>query len=136
MSLHEKVSAAAPPAPSTTETLNSRVLRLTQMLGTRGRDLETTSQGESQAEVALKRFSASLGLVQQLAAEVRSRIGTDDWDASDSLAARLLLDALTDAVRSCRVVAHVTTSSLVEVERTMKKFHHFAHREEVTRREK
>ena len=117
----------------TTETLDSRVRRLAQILAASGRQVETKSD-ESQGAAALKHFSASLGLVQQLTAEVRSRIGVDDWDASDALAARLLLDAFTSAVRSCRVVSHVTTSSLVEVERTVKKFHHFAHREEVTRR--
>jgi hypothetical protein len=117
----------------TTETLDDRVRRLTQILAARGRDIETNSH-EPQAVAALKHFSTSLGLLQQLTAEVRSRIGADEWDASDALAARLLLDALVSAVRSCRVVSHVTASSLVEVERTVKKFRHFIHREEVTRR--
>ena len=133
MSLHEKILASSPPASTTTETLDSRVRRLAQILAASGRQVETNSD-ESHGAAALKHFSASLGLVQQLTAEVRSRIGVDDWDASDALAARLLLDAFTSAVRSCRVVSHATTSSLVEVERTVKQFHHFAHREEVTRR--
>ena len=116
----------------TTETLDNRVRRLAQILAASGRNVETNSD-ESQAVSALKHFSTSLGLVQELTAEVRSRIGVDDWDASDALTARLLLDALTSAVRSCRVVSKVTTSALVEVERTMTKGHHFIHREEVTR---
>jgi hypothetical protein len=133
LSVHEKDFASPPPASLTTETLDGRVRRLAQILTASGRHVET-NRDESQGATALKHFSASLGLIQQLTAEVRSRIGTDDWDASDALTARLLLDALSSAVRTCRVVSDVASSSLVEVERTMKKGHHFIHREEVTRR--
>ena len=130
---HEKLVAPASPVPMTTETLESRVRRLTQILASCGRDVDTSGQDESQA--ALKRFSAALGSIQQVTAEIRSRIGSGDWDAGDALAARLLLDAVTAAVRSCRVVSHETTSRLVEVEATLKKGYNFVLREERTKRE-
>jgi hypothetical protein len=116
----------------TTETLDDRVQRLAQILAASRR--HETTRDESQGTAALKHFSASLGLIQQLTAEVRSRIGSHDWDASDALTARMLLDALSSAVHTCRVVSDVASSRLVEVERTMKKVNHFIHREEVTRR--
>ena len=96
----------------TTETLDSRVRRLAQILAASGRQVETNSD-ESQGAAALKHFSASLGLVQQLTAEIRSRIGVDDWDASDALTARMLLDAMSSAVHTCRVVSDAASSSLV-----------------------
>jgi hypothetical protein len=133
LSVYEKDFASPPPASMTTETLDDRVQRLAQILAASRRHVET-NRDESQGTAALKHFSASLGLIQQLTAEVRSRIGSHDWDASDALTARMLLDALSSAVHTCRVVSDAASSRLVEVERTMKKANHFIHREEVTRR--
>jgi hypothetical protein len=120
---HDKAFASAPPGPTSTETLDSRVRRVAHILAACGRDVQTGSEDESQAVAALKHFSTSLLLVQQLTTEIRTRIGVGDWDASDALTARLLLDALTSALRSCRVVSRAATSSLVEVERAVSKGH-------------
>jgi hypothetical protein len=118
----------------TTEALDSRVRRLAQILASCRRDVESSGQGESAATAALKHFSTVLPLVQQLTAEVRSRVGNGDWDGGDALAARLLLDAMTSAVRSSRVVTNETTSRLVELERTVNRGHTFVRREEANRR--
>jgi hypothetical protein len=118
----------------TTEALDSRVRRLAQILASCRRDVETSSQDESAATAALKHFSTVLPLVEQLTADVRSRVGNGDWDAGDALAARLLLDAMTSAMRSSRVVTNETTSRLVEVERTVKNGHTFVRREEAITR--
>jgi hypothetical protein len=83
---------------------------------------------------ALQHFSTTLPLLQQLTAEVRSRLGNGDWDSGDTLAARLLLDAMTSAVRSCRVVTNETTSRLIDVERTVNRGHTFVRREEASGR--
>jgi hypothetical protein len=119
----------------TTETLDSRVRHLAQILASCRRDVETSSQDEAAAAAALKHFSTILPLVQQLTVEVRSRVGNGDWDGGDALAARLLLDAMTSALRSCRVVTNETTRQLVEVERTVNRGHTFVRREEANRRE-
>jgi hypothetical protein len=133
LSAHDKVFASTPPAPLTAETLDSRVRRLSHILASCRRDLDTSSQQTSEM-AALQHFSTTLPLLQQLTAEVRSRLGNGDWDSGDTLAARLLLDAMTSAVRSCRVVTNETTSRLIDVERTVNRGHTFVRREEASGR--
>jgi hypothetical protein len=111
-----------------TETLDSRVRRLEQILATRGRHTDAASD-ESASAAALRHFSTTLQSIVPLTPEVRSRIGAGDWDAGDGLAARLLLDVLISALRSCRVVSDQATSRLHEVERAVKAGHKFLRRE-------
>jgi hypothetical protein len=120
----EHVFASDPPAPKATETLDSRVRRLTQILAIAPKHAERgSSHDESAAAAALRNFSAVLPSVQQLAQEVRSRVGAGDWDAGDVLAARLLLQALTSALRSCRVVSDEAAARLHDFDRTFKAGH-------------
>lgn len=111
-----------------TETLDSRVRRLEQILATRGRHTDAPSD-ESASAAALRHFSTTLQSIVPLTPELRSRIGAGDWDAGDGLAARLLLDVLISALRSCRVVSDQATSRLHEVERAVKAGHKFLRRE-------
>jgi hypothetical protein len=124
---HENLFTSAPPARATTDTLDSRVRRLEHILTMRARDVGTPSGQDDEA--ALKQFAMVLRSVQQLTDEVRCRIGTGAWDVGDALAARLLLDALTSALRNCRVVSDHTTSRLLNVERAVRAGHNFLRRE-------
>jgi hypothetical protein len=123
----ENVFASAPLAPKATETLDSRVRRLTQILATSRQHTDTAS-GHDESAAALRDFATVLPSLQQLTQEVRTRVGAGDWDAGDVLAARLLLDAMTAALRSCRVVSHQTTSRLHEVHRVIRSGHRFVHK--------
>ena len=132
---HEKLLASAPSAPLTTDALDTRVRRLEQILATCRRDDDSASgQDESAAAAALKQFPAVLQTVRQFTEEVRSRIGAGDWDAADVLAARLLLDSVTSALRTCRVVSRQAASRLADVERTVNAGHKFHHREAARRK--
>ena len=127
---HEKVFTSAPPTPTAKETLDSRVRRLEQILATSGRFNEgTRRQDESASAAALKHFATVLHPMQQLAQEIRSRVGASDWDAADALAVRLLLDTLTAALRSCRVVSDDAASRMQNIERAMKVGHRLLARE-------
>jgi hypothetical protein len=120
----------------TTDALDSRVRRLENILAGCAREAEgASSQDESAASVALKHFSASLKSVQQLTDEVRSRVGAGEWDAADALAARLLLEALTSALRSCRIVSHQTTARLFDVQRAADAGHETLRLEIASRRQ-
>lgn len=124
----ENVFASAPPAPKATETLDSRVRRLTQILATSRQHTDTASgHDESAVAAALRDFSAVLPSVQQLTEETRSRVGAGDWDAGDVLAARLLLDTMTVALRSCRVVTDEKTARLREVHLVIRSGHRLVH---------
>jgi hypothetical protein len=103
-----------------TPTLDSRVRRLEQILASRARDGDSASGQDDAAVAALKQFSMVLRSLQQLTDEVHARIGVGDWDAGDALAARLLLDVLTSALRSSRVVSNDSASRLLDVERTLR----------------
>ena len=128
---HESLFASAPPASAATDTLDSRVRRLEHILTVRARDAGTP--GGQDDDAALKQFVMGLRSVQQLTDEVRCRIGTSAWDAGDALAARLLLDALTSALRNCRVVSDHTASRLLNVDRAVRAGHNFFRREPASR---
>jgi hypothetical protein len=130
---HENLIASAPAGPLTTDTLDSRVRRLEHVLAMRPRDVDTPNAHDGEA--ALKQFSMVLRSLQQFTDEVRTRIGADAWDAGDVLAARLLLEDLTTALRNCRVVSHDTTSRLFNVDRAVRAGHNFLRREPVGRHE-
>ena len=112
-----------------TDTLESRVCRLEQILANRERDTDTASGQDDAAVAALKQFSMALRSVQQLTDEVRSRIGAGTWDAGDVLAARLLLDSLTSALRSCRFVSDETTLRLRNIDLVVREGGDFLRRE-------
>ena len=115
----------------TTDTLESRVRRLEHILTVRALDVGTASGQDDDA--ALKQFVMVLRSVQQLTDEVRCRIGTSPWDVGDALAARLLLDALTSALRNCRVLSDHTASRLLSVDRAVRGAHNFLRREQARR---
>ena len=128
---HDSLFASAPPASVTTDTLDLRVRRLEHILTMSARDVGTP--GGQDDDAALKQFVTVLRSVQQLTDEVRFRIGTGAWDVGDALAARLLLDALTSALRNCRAVSNRTTSRLLTVDRAVQAGHNFIRRESASR---
>ena len=116
----EKLSTASADT-STTDTLNRRVRRLERIIATTGGS--TSEQGsaeESREAVALRRLSAAADPLRQLTKEIESRGGANAWDTVDVLAARLLLESLAGALRSCRLVSDTARRHLQAVERNAK----------------
>lgn len=74
-----------------------------------------TASGDLNPAV-LDRLASAIERIDRIAAEVARREGTADWDPADRLAARLLLEHLTAAVRDCGVVAHAAAAHLERVE--------------------
>ena len=116
----EKLSTASADA-SATDTLDRRVRRLARIIATAGGITSDQGTGEESREaVALRRLSAVADPLRQLTGEVESRCGASAWDAADVLGARLLVESLSGALRSCRLVTDTVSRRLQTVERNAK----------------
>jgi hypothetical protein len=104
-------------------TLDRRVRRLERILAASGGTRPAESDGAKSAGADLDAVQRLALLAPRLTAwtrELESRAGAAPWDAADLLAARLLLDDLHAAVRSCRGVATAASGRMQELQRAIK----------------
>jgi hypothetical protein len=92
------------------DALYARLQRLERLL-------EAFSSAQTPAVTASGQAATNLASprLRPLTDEVKRRVGTDEWDAGDALAIRVLLDELAASVRSCRVVATTASAQLRDV---------------------
>ena len=128
----ERLSGSAPDASRTTDTLDSRVRRLEQILAATGGWRGGASGGGESVDAetaALQRLSSIAPRLKELTREIQARVGAGCWDAADILGARVLLEELAAALRSSRLVANRTAARLHEVQNAVKDARRLLNRE-------
>ena len=104
------------------ETLERRLDRVTRMLAAA---IDHPAPAAS-TDVPRPHVSAR---IRPLTEEVERRMPVGEWDTGDALVARLLMDALTASLRSCRQVANDASARLDRVQGTVRRGERLRERE-------
>jgi hypothetical protein len=85
---------------------------------------------ENANAAAIRRLSVAATRLHQLTEEIDRRVRVGDWDAMDTLCARLLLDEIVVALRSCRIVATTCRERLEGVRDLVREGQRFIQRDQ------
>lgn len=117
-------STAETSAPA--DTLEHRVRQLERIIASTPRLPVSGEEGRESADAgAVQRLTALTLRLRRITEHIHKRVGLTTCDAGDLIAARLLLDDLTAALGSCRVIAEMASSRLQEPARAIKDTHRF-----------
>jgi hypothetical protein len=107
------------------DALSARLHRLERLLEAfGGAHSSLTASGQGAASLASPRL-------RPLTDEITRRVGSEEWDAGDALAVRVLLDELAASVRHCRVVATAASTHLRDVHAALREADRLLAREAV-----
>ena len=100
--------------PNVKDNLESRLLRIEQLLDQLGPSAPRVAAGDTIDLAAVTRIRAVSQRLELLAGEMSKRERSPGWDGADAVTARLILADLAEAVRAYRTVAATLDARLTK----------------------